>query len=283
MKKIIYIVLNLFLFLGFVFPESYPIFSSSLSYNQVHDYRTGINVEKLDDYENLHNKNKVKKLVVNVIRDDRQDYFEKHYNNGFLVRDISHVHEYSDDILKYDEKGYLLKKGDNFSYNYLSDTERDYFYCGKKRKNEKIFCENKTVTIKTQNFTTLLSTGEIIKDGYVIEKFYYNDENLICYEGENWNWKGVKSEFVKNLNFYYDEKNRLIKITSGYKDDIRTITFISYDGNENIDELKVFGQNNELYYSVKFYNYDKYGNWKKQENLVNGEVTKTVIREIFYN
>ena len=282
MKKSIYIVLNLFLLIKFIFSESCPFFSYSLSYNQVHDYNTGINVERLDDYENLYNKNKVKKMVINVIRDDCQDYFEKHYNNGILVRDITHVHEYSDDILRYNEKGYLLKYGDNFTYNYISDSKRECFFRREKISEQEIFNDIDYLKITKQNFSKREDTEELVKSARSMEEYFYEGGRLVRYEERNWFKKDMLYNFIKKIFLYYDDNNRLVKIVSGYnEDDIRDIFYIFYDEDGNILEIEdKIGE--ESCYTVKFLQYDKYGNWHRQEIFRKGKRDEITVRDIFY-
>lgn len=270
----------------------FPLSAQNLSYfttsdtRQVHDYRTDINLEFIDSYYNFYSLNNISRTVTNVIKTDETHYFESYYDKGLIIKEISHVHERSVDELKYDNQNRLLKNGYNFTYKYTSEKSRERYFRDQIQFEEIIESEKNYFKVTRNNFTIRFSDNLTVPDGKDILEFFYNEnENLIEYKEENWNRKGIKDEYVKKVDFEYDENQKLIKIISGYEGgDIRFITTIEYDEDGNMSELVRKNIRENTSETVRFSRYDFYGNWHNSMTYDNtGELKETVVREIFYN
>ena len=284
MKKL-FLLLALFInIVPFTLYAQSPKYFSFDGYNQVFDYRNDINLERIDTYRNINNKEYIERVVVTVINENEHQFYEYKYENGLLKTDISHVHDLSVDEYLYDEEKRLIKIGRNFEYKYISDVCREYYLKGKLQSREKVFEDDTLTKITRDNYSISLKTGEIVSAGKNEEEFFYDvNNNLLYFIGNRWNQKGTKSNFTKKVYFYYDEKNKLNKIVSGYnEDDIREIKLVNYDEYGHMSKLNVYDGNEKLQYEVNFSDYDNFENWHKSQTFYNDGTSETVIREFFY-
>lgn len=286
MKKRTVLILSLLLLSACLTAQERSYFTCTDT-GQVRDYRTGLNLELIDTYDNFVSLDKVNKAVINIIRQDGTYYFEQYYNEGILRKEISHVNERSVDELEYDDKNRLIKYGNDFTYKYLSDNEREEYYLGEKKYHEQIESSNNYLKITRNSLTKHIEDNTFVKSGkkYISEYYFNENGKLIEYVEERWYRKGVRSEFVKKVVFEYNAEQKLVKIISGYEGgDIRFITNIEYDEKGNMSEMvrkNVIANTKER---VKFYGYDFFGNWHKSLTYDNaGELKETVVREIVYN
>lgn len=285
MKKRLILIFTCFLMCYSLSAQDRSYFSTSYS-GQVPDYRTDINLEFIDSYNNFYSLNDISRTVINVIKPEETYYFERFFDNGFITKCISHVHERTTDIYEYDDKNRKLKVGD-FSWKYISNNEREEYYQGVKEYNEQTESGKNCFKVTRNELTKNNEDNTFIPSGRkkVLEYFFNDDGNLIEYVEGRWYRKDVKSEYVKKVDFEYDENQKLIKIISGYEGgDIRFITTIEYDEDGNMSELVRKNIRENTSETVRFSRYDFYGNWHNSMTYDNtGELKETVVREIFYN
>ena len=290
MKKIIIFFLEIFNFFVFQIDaqEQPAYFSFSESYNRIIDYKKGVDLEQIQDFSNIKNRKKVKRIVITVNNSEGQQQFEFYFMNGFVITEISYVHDLNKSINEYDECNRLTKEAEDFTYKYISNNCRECYYLGNKRCIEEVFEDRSILKIIKKKFTIALDTNEVIEDGRSEEEFFYDqNNNLVHYIENNWNFKGIKSKFSKDVRFYYDDNNKIQKIVSGYivselESDIRTITDIFYNSLNLIEKIVVKDIVSDFKYSIEFSDYDIYGNWHKSQTIRDNQITETVIREIYY-
>lgn len=89
---------------------------------------------------------------------------------------------------------------------------RECYYLGNKRCIEEVFEDRSILKIIKKKFTIALDTNEVIEDGRSEEEFFYDqNNNLVHYIENNWNFKGIKSKFSKDVRFYYYVINNMIR------------------------------------------------------------------------
>ena len=282
MKKTFFLLINILTML-YCYSQC-PKYFLYPNYNTVFDYRNGINLEQIAHYENIVNKQLVKRVVITIIDDDKHEYFEGFYENGLLKKEVSHAHDLNISERMYDDKSRLIKSSNDFEWKYNSAYSREYYYKGMLKTREEVFENDFLTKITRNNFTISLKTGETVPWGKNEEEFYYNSNNhLIRYIENSWNAKGEKSKFSKKLFFYYDANEKLEKIITAYtNDDIRNIVIIFYDEEGLMKKISVSDGNSNLQYEVEFFDYDKYENWHKSKTSYKNGSEKICLREIFY-
>lgn len=280
-KRFISIIVYINILLTIYAQEFSPFSFSSM--NQVYDYNTGLNYELIDSYRNLVNRTLIKKVIIRVTKTDDKQYYEQEYENGLEVFEVSRVHDITKTKYFYDEQNRLTFIGDDFRYNYISETKREIYYQAILQEKTEIIKKDDYIKIIHQNYTRKISTNEIIKDGIREEEFFYNDNKLTKYVEKSWNRNGVQSKYEKELLFYYNSNGQLEKIIDGYGEkDIRYITEIKYENNYMIQIDRIDLRENTST-KVLFLDYDQYGNWTKSEQYFDDKLEETVTREIIYN
>lgn len=251
------------------------------------DLKNGNNLELIESYYNLKSKESIKDCYINTEKDGSGYFFHIHFVNGLETGLYSKVYESSTGTKVYDLNQNLISISPDGTYVYPSEHVRKYFKSGKLREIQTIEEEKDDyVKISFEEFTNKFSDeNEIIYDGYITVEYFYENGLLIRYEKNTWNKHNIHYKFIQENKYYYDEKSRLVKIVSGYRDnDIRFIRHITYDENDNIKKIKIVDckadDQNRL---IEFERYDNYGNWRKSKEYLNGKLIETVTRVINYD
>lgn len=259
--KIKVFFLCLLINVSFTFAEELHLFRFK-SLSDFVDVFTGNDLPVYESYMNILNRQNIKQQKVFLVRDNRKEYFERNYSReGFLVSEISHVHDKNQYFYVYDDNNNIIKCGD-FTYKYLDSATREVYFRNELQKKESFIVSNDKVNITVIYYSFTTSDNSLFESSKRFYEYQLQGKKIKKFTSENYNRLGKLSFNPREIIFEYNEQGNILQIIDSYgSDDIRSVRNFLYKDDQLVEiriENFTKGNPNSI---ITFSEFDKNGNY----------------------
>ena len=224
-----------------------------------------------EHYDNLFNKEKIKKITVIKIEDKREEVIKTViYNNEFITVDYTTTDYSLSTSYEYDSWNRLIKSG-FFTFEYQDNNsckkiERNRYFQGKLQRLERFEITPSGYHITIENVNGDTATYDFILKDKMVKEI---SSNL---------W-GRPSLWYK-----FEYENGLIKkiICGATRGQIWTRVITKYDGKNIVSMDFIDHDTKDKVTTWNFYNYDRHGNWTNAEQYSQNVLMNKYSRIIEY-